>query len=100
MCSSVFGVFMVLAAAAAPARLSAGPPAGRDKTVAGQVRALIDTAAAAKSADEQQAAFDRVLSLGCAAVPALGAALGDARRLPVRYLRLENHATDRFEAFR
>ena len=88
------------AAAGAPARLSASQPSGSGKTVDARVRALIDKAVAAKTQEQQQAAFDRVIALGCPAVPALGAALDDARPLPVRYIRLVNHAKDAFEAFR
>jgi hypothetical protein len=106
MWSSLGRALLSLALAAAPAHVLAGQPgppgkkSGGEQTVDAQVRALIDTAAGARSQEEQQAAFDRVLSLGCAAVPALGAALDDGRRLPVRYIRLENHAQNRFEAFR
>jgi len=91
---------VVVAAAGGPTRLSAGQPSDHGKTVDAQVRALIDKAVAAKTHVEQQAAFDRVIALGCPAVPALGAALDDVRRLPVRYIRLENRAKDAFEAFR
>lgn len=78
-----------------------GPaPAGDAAVVARAVAAAVGRVLASKSADEQQRAFDEILGLGCPAVPVLVATLGDERRLPVRSLRLENRAADRFEAYR
>jgi hypothetical protein len=38
--------------------------------------------------------------MGCSAVPHLVNALGDERKLPLPYIRLENRGTNSFEAFR
>ena len=83
-----------------PCRLVAGETPKATQPVDAKVRALVEKAVAANNGDEQQAAFDAVISLDCAAVPALGTLLGDSRPLPTRYLRLENRAIDRFEKFR
>jgi hypothetical protein len=83
------------------ARLDAGTPPPKAKPTAEEkVRALVDKALAAKEQGAQQAAFDEIIKMDCAAVPALGKLLGDARPLPVHYLRLQNRAKDAFEAFR
>jgi hypothetical protein len=87
----------VLAAAGA---VAAGEPPATAQQVDTKVRALVAKAMAAKTAEDQQAAFDAVIGLDCAAVPALGKLLGDARPLPSRYLRLENRARDAFEKYR
>jgi len=87
--------------AADPSRLLAGETPGKAaQPVDAKVRALVEKAVAAKNGEQQQAAFDAVINLDCAAVPALGTLLGDSRPLPTRYLRLENRATDAFEKFR
>ncbi len=61
------------------------------------VRQLIDEAVAASDQDEQQAAFDRLMALGCAAVPAIVEALPDDRDLTIRYIRIMN-SPEAFEA--
>jgi hypothetical protein len=60
----------------------------------------VERAVTAKSAEEQQSAFDALLQLGCPAVPALAQYLSDARHLSFHSLRLRNEARDAFEAYR
>ena len=92
---------LVVTLLAAAGHLAAGDASGKTaRQVDAKVRALVAKAMAAKTPDEQQGALDAVISLDCAAVPALGKFVGDTRPLPVRYLRLENRAKDAFESFR
>ena len=67
---------------------------------AGSVRPAIERAVNATTQDEQQAAFDDIVKLGCRAVPEIVSVMDDDRPLPLAYIRLSNdddpHA---FEAF-
>jgi hypothetical protein len=92
---------LVVIPLSAAGHLAAGDAPGKSAPqVDAKVRGLVAKAMAAKTPDEQQGAFDAVISLDCAAVPALGTFVGDTRPLPVRYLRLQNRAKDAFESFR
>jgi hypothetical protein len=77
--------FAVLLAAALP-----GPAAraAEESAVAGLVREGVEHALAAKTAAEQQAAFDAIEGLGCRAAPAIAVVLDDGRKLPFRQLAL------------
>lgn len=74
--------------------------AGAEEDIAASVQMGIDRALAAKSRDEQQAAFDSILALGCRAVPAIVDRLDDRRKLHIAYIRLPNDSPEAFEAFR
>ena len=65
-----------------------------------RVRRLLDSARSTGSEEKQQAAFDKILALGCAAVPALGKSLADERHMKEHSLRLVNRAPNAFEGFR
>jgi hypothetical protein len=65
-----------------------------------KVTSFINEAISSTSQEEQQKAFDSIINLGCDAVPAIAASLGDSRRLPINYLRLTNDWPYAFEAFR
>jgi hypothetical protein len=81
--------------------LATDPTPGQEsKTRSDGFKGLIEQVLLARSQDEQQAAFDAILGLGCSAIPAIAAALGDNRTLPIRYLRLKNESPAAFEAFR
>jgi len=62
-----------------------------------KVAALIEETL--KEGTEAQA-FQQLEALGCPAVPAIVKHLDDRRKLPVAYIRLQNHSADAFEAFR
>jgi len=62
-----------------------------------KVAALIEEAL--KEGTEAQA-FQKLEALGCPAVPAIVKHLDDRRKLPVAYIRLQNHSAGAFEAFR
>lgn len=84
--------------AVALAALAVALAAGLARTAAGQearadpVRDPVERALAAKTAAEQQAAFDAIDALGCRAAPAIAAALDDGRKLPFRTLALGRRA--------
>jgi hypothetical protein len=80
--------------------LAAMPVAFAKDSTARSVSAAIERAAAAKTQDEEQAAFDEIVALGCRAVPEVANHLGDTRVLPVPYLRLVNDDKNAFEQFR
>ena len=85
----------VVALATLAVALSAGvarPAAAGEKPASDPVRGAVERALAAKSAEEQQAAFDALDALGCRAAPAIGAALDDGRKLPFRALALGRRA--------
>jgi hypothetical protein len=60
----------------------------------------LERALEARSQAAQQAEFDAIVASGCDAVPSLVRHLGDNRRLPVSYIRLQNRSKDAFEAYR
>jgi hypothetical protein len=87
MRTTVAAVLVTLAAVAAP--LAAGEPSAAAAPQPGDaVKAQVERALAARSATEQQAAFEAILDLGCRAAPAIGAVLDDGRKLPFRELYL------------
>ena len=65
-----------------------------------RVALLINRALGARSQKAQQAAFNEIEKLGCAAVPAIIKRMDDRRPLPVRYIALENKSPQAFEAIR
>ena len=73
--------------------------AAQRRETAEAVRKSIEHAVKATSQDQQQAAFDELVALGCRAVPEIVAVLDDQRRLPVAYIRLNNDGPNSFEAF-
>jgi hypothetical protein len=73
---------------------------GPRQEIDARVAALVDRAVRAKAQNEQQAAFDELLTLGCAAVPAIIGRMDDRRKLPIAYIRLDNKSPAAFEAFR
>ncbi len=68
--------------------------------IGAKVEAGLDAVLAAQTQDEEQEAFDSIVALGCHAVPQLVDRMDDRRKLPVRYLRLDNDFPGAFEAFR
>jgi hypothetical protein len=64
------------------------------------VRALLQDVAGASSCGAQQAAFDQIEQLGCAAVPELVQFAADPRALVCRQMRLRNLSAGSFEATR
>jgi len=66
----------------------------------GRVALLITHAVEARTQAAEQAAFDELEKLGCAAVPAIIQRMDDRRPLPVRYISLENKSPQAFEAIR
>ncbi|MBZ0111372.1 MAG: hypothetical protein K8J08_02820 [Thermoanaerobaculia bacterium] len=90
----LYSVFVLLAtgwAIAASAR-----EAHEDRT-GDAARQFIEEAVAASDQTGQQAAFDRLMALGCSAVPAIVGALPDDRDLTIRYIRITN-SPEVFEA--
>jgi len=90
-------VALALIALLSASHASAG---GHESDESKKVQKSVDRALKATSQDEQQAAFDEIVSLGCRAVPDIVAAMDDDRILPVAYIRLENDDPNAFEAFR
>jgi hypothetical protein len=81
--------------------VAGGASAGDRRTAeARAVRNSIERAIKATSQEQQQAAFDEIVALGCPAVPEIVAAMDDSRPLPVAYIRLKNDDPQAFEAFR
>jgi len=68
--------------------------------IASKVQTGIERVLAAQSQEAQQLAFDSIVSLGCAAVPAIVDRLQDTRELPLAYLKLDNDSPEALEAFR
>ena len=90
-------VTLALIALLSASHASAG---GHEIAESKKVQKSIDRALEATSQDEQQAAFDEIVSLGCRAVPDIVAVMDDDRALPVAYIRLVNDDPNAFEAFR
>ena len=65
-----------------------------------QVRALLDAAVKAPNREAQQASFQSLEELGCAAVPALARYAGDRRPLPYASISLRNNFPGAFEGIR
>jgi len=62
-----------------------------------KVAALVEEALVEET---EAQAFQKLEALGCPAVPAIVKHLDDRRKLPVAYIRLQNHSPDAFEGFR
>jgi hypothetical protein len=68
------------------------------RTAPSPVSGLLDAAVASHSQEQQQEAFDKMVALGCSAVPDLVKHIDDSRPLPIPYLRIQN-GPKHFEAF-
>jgi hypothetical protein len=88
---------MFLAAAVSASAAGGGERGSVSPDLDAKVAALVEEALV--EGTEAQA-FQKLEALGCPAVPAIVKHLDDRRKLPVAYIRLQNHSADAFEAFR
>src|SRR5512141_2795777 len=68
--------------------------------LASDAKRLVDRVVAAKTQDDEQAAFNALVRLGCPGVPAGAAYLSDERDLPFHAIGLVNEAPDAVEGLR